>query len=314
MAIDELSRNRRIGVLLICCMSLFIVGLDITVVNVALPSIGQELHAGISGLQWTVGAYTVVMASLLDVLGLDGGPVRPQAHLRHRTHRVLGGIAAVQPGAERRAPRGVPRASGGGRLDDEPGRHVDHHQHLHGPARAGSGGGRLGRRVRHLDGARADRRRHARLRRSAGGRSSDQHSHRARRDPPDAPLHPRVEGAEAAPVRSRRSGPGDRAAGRADLRHHRSPEPGMVLGGHPGRVLGVGGGARWACSSTSPVGRSPSSTCGSSGRSRSRRRSSSRWPRSPRSGGSSSSTRSTSRTSAASRRYRPGSPPCRWPS
>jgi EmrB/QacA subfamily drug resistance transporter len=68
-AIDELSRNRRIGVLLICCLSLFIVGLDVTVVNVALPSIGRELHAGISGLQWTVGAYTVVMASLLMFSG-----------------------------------------------------------------------------------------------------------------------------------------------------------------------------------------------------------------------------------------------------
>src|SRR3954452_18079830 len=62
-------RRRRTRVLLICCMSLFIVGLDITVVNVALPSIGAELHAGISGLQWTVEAYTVVMASLLMFSG-----------------------------------------------------------------------------------------------------------------------------------------------------------------------------------------------------------------------------------------------------
>src|SRR4051794_7082275 len=69
VAIHELSRNRRIGVLLICCLSLFIVGLDITVVNVALPAIGQELHAGVSGLQWTVDAYTVVMASLLMLSG-----------------------------------------------------------------------------------------------------------------------------------------------------------------------------------------------------------------------------------------------------
>jgi len=46
-------------------MSLFIVGLDITAVNVALPTIGRELGAGVSGLQWTVDAYTVVMASLL---------------------------------------------------------------------------------------------------------------------------------------------------------------------------------------------------------------------------------------------------------
>jgi len=69
VAIDELSRNRRIGVLLISCLSLFIVGLDVTVVNVALPTIGRELRADISGLQWTVGAYTVVMASLLMLAG-----------------------------------------------------------------------------------------------------------------------------------------------------------------------------------------------------------------------------------------------------
>ncbi|HEX8741974.1 MAG TPA: MFS transporter [Thermoleophilaceae bacterium] len=67
--IDQLSRRRRIGVLGICCLSLFIVGLDITVVNVALPSIGRELHAPISGLQWTIDAYTVVMASLLMFSG-----------------------------------------------------------------------------------------------------------------------------------------------------------------------------------------------------------------------------------------------------
>jgi EmrB/QacA subfamily drug resistance transporter len=62
-------RDPRVRVLLICCMSLFIVGLDVTVVNVALPSIGRELHGDISGLQWTVDAYTVVMASLLMFSG-----------------------------------------------------------------------------------------------------------------------------------------------------------------------------------------------------------------------------------------------------
>jgi EmrB/QacA subfamily drug resistance transporter len=57
------------GILSICCLSLFVVGLDITVVNVALPSIGRDLDAGISGLQWTVSAFTVVMASLLMFSG-----------------------------------------------------------------------------------------------------------------------------------------------------------------------------------------------------------------------------------------------------
>jgi EmrB/QacA subfamily drug resistance transporter len=65
----ELSHRRRLLVLAICCMSLFIVGLDVTIVNVALPSIGRELHAGVSGLQWTIDAYTLVLASLLMLSG-----------------------------------------------------------------------------------------------------------------------------------------------------------------------------------------------------------------------------------------------------
>jgi EmrB/QacA subfamily drug resistance transporter len=67
--LHDLSRKDRLAVLAVACTSLFIVGLDITAVNVALPSIEAELDAGISGLQWTVGAYTVVMASLLMLAG-----------------------------------------------------------------------------------------------------------------------------------------------------------------------------------------------------------------------------------------------------
>jgi len=50
-------------------MSLFIVGLDSTIVNVALPSIGRELQASVSGLQWTIDAYALVLASLLMFSG-----------------------------------------------------------------------------------------------------------------------------------------------------------------------------------------------------------------------------------------------------
>ena len=53
-------------------MSLLIVGLDNTIVNVALPSIGRELHASVSELQWTVDAYTLVLASLLMLGGSMG--------------------------------------------------------------------------------------------------------------------------------------------------------------------------------------------------------------------------------------------------
>ena len=67
-----LSRSRRVGILLICSMSLLIVGLDVTIVNVALPSIGKDLHAKVSGLQWAVDAYTLVLASFLMLSGATG--------------------------------------------------------------------------------------------------------------------------------------------------------------------------------------------------------------------------------------------------
>jgi EmrB/QacA subfamily drug resistance transporter len=56
-------------ILAICCTSLFIVGLDNTIVNVALPSMQRDLHASVSGLQWIIVAYTVVLASLLMLSG-----------------------------------------------------------------------------------------------------------------------------------------------------------------------------------------------------------------------------------------------------
>jgi EmrB/QacA subfamily drug resistance transporter len=66
---QDRQRRRRLLVLAICCMSLFIVGLDNTIVNVALPSIRRDLGASVSQLQWTVDAYTLVLASLLMLSG-----------------------------------------------------------------------------------------------------------------------------------------------------------------------------------------------------------------------------------------------------
>src|ERR1700759_4443991 len=50
-------------------MSLFIVGLDTTIVNIALPAIHRSYHSKLSGLQWTISAYTLVIASLLMLSG-----------------------------------------------------------------------------------------------------------------------------------------------------------------------------------------------------------------------------------------------------
>ena len=58
--------------LLAICLGYFMVILDATIVNVALPSIGRDLGGGVGGLQWVVDAYTVVFAGLLLSAGSIG--------------------------------------------------------------------------------------------------------------------------------------------------------------------------------------------------------------------------------------------------
>jgi EmrB/QacA subfamily drug resistance transporter len=65
----NVSARRPWLILAICCMSLLIVGTDSTIVNVALPAIRHDLHASLSGLQWSVDAYTLVIGSLLMASG-----------------------------------------------------------------------------------------------------------------------------------------------------------------------------------------------------------------------------------------------------
>ncbi|MFI6075569.1 MFS transporter [Actinoplanes sp. NPDC051343] len=60
---------RRGLVLAVCCLSVGVTGVDITIVNVALPSIAADLHASMSSLQWSVDAYTLVIACLLVFSG-----------------------------------------------------------------------------------------------------------------------------------------------------------------------------------------------------------------------------------------------------
>ena len=79
-------------VLAICCMSLLIVGLDSTIVNIALPSIQRDLHTRVSGLQWVVDAYTLVLASLLMLSGSTADRIG-----RRRTFQL--GLAAFTTGS-----------------------------------------------------------------------------------------------------------------------------------------------------------------------------------------------------------------------
>ncbi len=59
-------------VLLATVLGSGLVMLDATVVNVALPTIGKDFHAGLSSLQWTVNAYTLTLAGLLLLGGALG--------------------------------------------------------------------------------------------------------------------------------------------------------------------------------------------------------------------------------------------------
>ena len=98
--LPELSRRRRLLVLVICCSSLFIVGLDSTIVNIALPSIGRDLHASIAGLQWTVDGYALVLASLLMLSGATADRVgrRRVFQIGLAVFTVGSGLCSLAPG------------------------------------------------------------------------------------------------------------------------------------------------------------------------------------------------------------------------
>jgi EmrB/QacA subfamily drug resistance transporter len=66
---DENSKWWTLGAM---CFALFMIMLDNTVVNVALPSIQRDLHASLAALEWTVNAYTLTFAVLLVTGGRLG--------------------------------------------------------------------------------------------------------------------------------------------------------------------------------------------------------------------------------------------------
>ena len=88
---DAQPRHRWL-VLAICCTSLLVVSMDATIVNVALPAIRTDLQASITELQWTVDAYTLVLACFLMLAGATGDRVG-----RRRTFQV--GLAVFGAGS-----------------------------------------------------------------------------------------------------------------------------------------------------------------------------------------------------------------------
>ncbi|HEU5008328.1 MAG TPA: MFS transporter [Jatrophihabitantaceae bacterium] len=64
--------HQRRALLAVCCTALMLATMDATIVNIALPDIGSRLHAPLSGLQWTVDAYSLVLATLFVAAGSLG--------------------------------------------------------------------------------------------------------------------------------------------------------------------------------------------------------------------------------------------------
>ncbi len=65
MSTGPVFRNHPIPALAVICLGVFVISVDATIVNVALPTLSRELDADTAQLQWIVDAYTLVMSGLL---------------------------------------------------------------------------------------------------------------------------------------------------------------------------------------------------------------------------------------------------------
>src|ERR1700691_4020338 len=116
---DAQHSSRRWWALIAIAASVLVVGLDLTVLNLALPDIAVSLHASTGDLQWFSDAYSLVIAALILPAGLlgdlDGRVDRRAGPARRRRGRDLPDVAvgaadAIRPGG---APEGNRHHVGG---------------------------------------------------------------------------------------------------------------------------------------------------------------------------------------------------------
>jgi EmrB/QacA subfamily drug resistance transporter len=88
----EQIHARRWATLTVLCLSLLVIVVDSSIVNVALPTLVRRLHASTASLQWVADAYTLAMAGLLLSLGSLGDRIG-----RHRT--LAGGLVVFGVGS-----------------------------------------------------------------------------------------------------------------------------------------------------------------------------------------------------------------------
>ncbi|MGH2893191.1 MAG: MFS transporter, partial [Solirubrobacteraceae bacterium] len=86
-----MSRSRPTLILLLACVAQFMLLVDDTITNVALPTIGRELHFSVANLSWVVNAYLLTFGGLL----LVGGRLADRFGPRRVFATSLAGFAAA---------------------------------------------------------------------------------------------------------------------------------------------------------------------------------------------------------------------------
>ena len=84
--------HRKWRALILVCVAIFMLLLDITIVNVALPAIERELHASFTDLEWVIDAYSLMLATLV----LNAGSI---ADLLGRKRVFIMGVALFTIGS-----------------------------------------------------------------------------------------------------------------------------------------------------------------------------------------------------------------------
>ena len=213
--------GRRMLILAICCLSLFMVGLDNTIVNIALPAIRTDLDASVSGLQWTIDVYTLVLASLLMLGGSTADRIGRRRIFQTGLLLFTAGslLCGLAPGLGWLIAFRVVQAIGGSMLNPVAMSIVTNT--LPRTTRARAGHRRVGCRLRHKPRPRARARRVARPHCGLARHLLDQCARRAGRHGTGPAVRAGVARAAPAPGRSARPGPGHRPARLAELRDHR---------------------------------------------------------------------------------------------
>ena len=92
------DENRKWWTLAAVAFGLFMIMLDNTVVNVALPSIQQSLGLQVSELEWVVAGYALTFGAFMLTGGKLADLARPAPDVRRRPRHLHALVARVRPG------------------------------------------------------------------------------------------------------------------------------------------------------------------------------------------------------------------------